>query len=213
MSQNPIILYIRAMNFVQANELSGKPIADLRVPDIFERGFVPGSVNAGLNGPFEERFPVLFPNKNADLIIIADDTNDADQRLQKLGYQNYRFLEGGYKAYQAAGLPIDMVISITTEEFELDINFREEVIVDVRTTDKYDEGHVLDAMNIPVLELESQIKLLDKEKPVYLYCSGGYSSMMAASILKKNGFQLIKNVYGGIKKISETRVPIVPTKK
>lgn len=206
-------MYIRAMNFAQVNELSGKQIADLRVPDIFERGFVPGSVNAGLNGPFEERFPVLFPDKKAELIVVADDTNDANDRLQKMGYTNYRFLEGGYKAYQNAGLPIDMVISITTEEFELDINFREEVIVDVRTTDKYDEGHVVDAMNIPVLEMESQIQLLDKEKPVYLYCSGGYSSMMAASILKRNGFQLIKNVYGGIKKISETRVPIVPTKK
>jgi rhodanese-related sulfurtransferase len=119
------------------------------------------------------------------------------------------FLENGFKTYAAAQKPIDVIISVSTEEFELDLNFNNEFVVDVRNSEKYNSGHVLEAINIPYTELPQQLNNLPKDKVIYMYCSSGYSSMIAASLLRKNGFLLIKNVYGGIEEISKTKIPII----
>src|SRR5690606_28870185 len=144
------------MKKISAEQLKNHRIADIRVPDIFERGFIPGSINIGTNGPFEERFPMFFPKDEEDIVIISDHIEDDVARLQKMGYQKFSVLDGGYKSYLDSGFEPDMIISITPEEFELDINFRQEVIIDVRQGEKYNESHVMDAMSFPVQDIANR---------------------------------------------------------
>ncbi len=197
------------MKFAEIEDFKNLSILDTRVPDIFERGFIPKSINIGLNGNFETKVKAIFKDFTQKLLICADKNQESEERLNAIGFKNLVFLEEGFKTYQNLNKSIDMIISINTEEFELDLNFKEEFVLDVRDEEKFNEGHVMGAKNIPVAELSNQLDSLPQLEPIYIYCSGGYSSVIAASILKKNGYHLVKNVYGGINKIKETKVPIV----
>ncbi len=197
------------MKFIELDQIQQYEILDTRIPDLFERGFIPRSINVGLNGSFEQKIKTVFPNTSTPLLVVSDKNELSLNQLNELGYTNLVFLENGFKTYAQAQLPIDVIISVSTEEFELDLNFNNEFVVDVRKPEKYNSGHVLEAINIPYTELPTQIHTLPKDKVIYLYCSSGYSSMIASSLLRKNGFLLIKNVYGGIEQISKTKIPII----
>ncbi len=197
------------MKFIELDQIQQYEILDTRIPDLFERGFIPRSINVGLNGSFEQKLKTVFPDTSTPLLVVSDKNELSLNQLNELGYSNLVFLENGFKTYAQAQLPIDVIISVSTEEFELDLNFNNEFVVDVRNPEKYNNGHVLEAINIPYTELPSKLHALPKDKVIYLYCSSGYSSMIASSLLRKNGFLLIKNVYGGIEQISKTKIPII----
>jgi rhodanese-related sulfurtransferase len=75
------------------------------------------------------------------------------------------------------------------------------VLLDVRTKEEYDTGHIKGSILIPVdnLKEEAEIKLKDKDAPIFVYCRSGNRSTTAANILVNLGY---KNVYnlGGINK-------------
>ena len=73
-------------------------------------------------------------------------------------------------------------------------------LVDVRTQEEYEAGHIDDAVNFNIIDNEtflSQIQTLDKQQPVYLYCKMGGRSNRAANIMKENGFTQIFDYSGG----------------
>jgi rhodanese-related sulfurtransferase len=72
-------------------------------------------------------------------------------------------------------------------------------LIDVRTSKEFEEGHLDNALNIDVLkdDFASQVKKLNVDKPIYLYCRSGKRSANAASILKNLGFTDINDMEGG----------------
>jgi len=72
------------------------------------------------------------------------------------------------------------------------------VILDVRTVEEYNEGHIEDAVLIPVGELESRLDELDSRKDTLVYCRSGVRSATASQILVDNGFSSVYNMLGGI---------------
>ncbi|MDP2175000.1 MAG: rhodanese-like domain-containing protein [Bacteroidota bacterium] len=194
---------------MDVDHISDYYILDTRVQDIFERGFIPSSINIGLNGSFDEKITQIIKDKTIEILVIANDNEICKKRLEELGYINLFFLKNGYNTYLESNRAIDMIISITPEELELDLNFQAEFVIDVRNAEKFADGHVLGALNFPLETFIDDLNKIPRDKPIYIYCSGGYSSVIAASILRKNGFSYIKNVYGGLNKIKETKIPIV----
>lgn len=74
------------------------------------------------------------------------------------------------------------------------------VILDVRTKEEYDSGHLPGAMLIPVSELKARMDELgqDKAKKILVYCQTGFKSVIASKILAEEGFSSAYNLLGGI---------------
>jgi hydroxyacylglutathione hydrolase len=189
-------------------------IIDFRIPDIFEYGFVPNSINIGINGDPDKWLKALVQADRKIVCIFPEGKESyCENILLDNGFTNVAgFLLGGFKTWEKSKNPIDMVISITPEEILLDIKFLKETekIIDLRTESEIKSGKLPDALFIELQQLSSMLTELDPEHTFYLYCSGGYRSMIAASILKYHGYKWVKNIYGGFTRIQAEMGKINP---
>lgn len=184
-------------------------VLDTRNPEDFENGSVIGAINIGLNGQYAPWVGALLdPKKALILITNPDKETEAILRLARVGYENVKgFLKGGMFEWKKAGKPVYDVNSISAVEFAK-INTSKNVI-DVRNHGEWSTGIIKNAKLITLAELEKNLHSLNKDQSYFIYCAGGYRSMMATSILQKNGFNNVTNVRGGIAKIKEAGVPLV----
>ncbi|MBK9731226.1 MAG: MBL fold metallo-hydrolase [Chitinophagaceae bacterium] len=189
----------------------GTLVIDTRHENIFEKGFVPGSIFIGLNGRFAEWVGTLI-SMDEPVLLVTETGKEEETiiRMARVGYDNViGFLEGGFDAWKDAGKEFDMVISIDADEFNLDYKHDDLRVVDVRKESEYESGHVAGAVNVVLQQLDEQVsKLEDKEEALYVHCLGGYRSMIAASLLKRKGYHQLKNITGGWQAISKTDVAI-----
>ena len=183
-------------------------VLDTRHADQFTQGFVPGSIFIGLEGRFAEWSGSLLPFKSP-LVLVTEAGMEKETviRLARVGFSNVvGYLEGGFDAWKASGEPIDMIIDVEADELAMDIPFDDNLVVlDVRRPAEYNLGHVKDAINIPLNEMTDLVNIadLEEEQNIYIHCAGGYRSVIAASLIKRQGLHNIRNVVGGWNKIKE----------
>ncbi len=184
-------------------------LLDTRPASLFTEQFVPGSINIGLDGRFAEWAGMLLSfDKNILLVCENNKENESVTRLARVGFQNFiGFLKGGIEAWKKAGEEIDLIINVDADELAMDLPFDANiVVVDVRKEPEFNEGHVKGAVNIPLENLidpASMSNIEDKDN-LYIHCAGGYRSVIAASLMKREGIHNLYNVNGGFNKIKET---------
>lgn len=188
----------------------GNILLDTRESGVFSMGFVPGSVGIGLEGRFAEWAGNLLPfDKPIVLVTKKGQEQETIIRLARVGFSRIEgYLEGGYEAWVSAGEPIDMIIDVEADEMVMDIPYDEKmVIIDVRREAEFGDGHVLDAVNIPLDELTDPAAMANFEDNhnIYVHCGGGYRSVIAASLMKRQGIHNLRNVAGGWDKIKEQK--------
>jgi hydroxyacylglutathione hydrolase len=183
-------------------------ILDTRNSGLFSLGFVPGSISIGLDGRFAEWAGSLLPF-DKPMILVTEQGKEKETivRLARVGFDKIEgVLEGGFEAWQAAGENIDMIIDVEADELAMDIPFDPNiVIIDVRKETEYGSGHIKDALNIPLSNLTDPGSMadLDDKHNMYVHCAGGYRSIIASSLLKREGFHNLRNVVGGWSQIKE----------
>ncbi|MBD1396448.1 MBL fold metallo-hydrolase [Pontibacter sp. JH31] len=197
--------------FEAAVNETGALVLDTRKPETFAAGFIPNSINIGIDGNFAPWIGALIPDIQQPILFIADQGREEEvvTRLARVGYDYaLGYLQGGLEAWKAAGKEVDTIKSISAAEFAADYAKDNSIkVVDVRKDGEFQAEHVETAQHASLDYLNDHLAELPKEEDMYIHCAGGYRSMIAASILKARGFDNVINVEGGFKAITETDVP------
>lgn len=196
--------------FEEMAEYSGALLLDVRNNNDFAKGFIPQSVNIGLDGDFAPWVGALIADVQQPILLITDENQEEETvtRLSRVGFDNViGFLKGGFDAWKNSGKEIDTVNRISAQEFEKEISGKEVKIIDVRKESEYEAEHVDEAFNKPLAYINQWINTLDYKEHFYLHCAGGYRSMMAASILQARGYRNFSEIAGGFGEIAKTGVP------
>jgi glyoxylase-like metal-dependent hydrolase (beta-lactamase superfamily II)/rhodanese-related sulfurtransferase len=185
-------------------------VLDTRPAEVFAKGFIPNSVNIGLDSNFAMWVGEMVPDIKQAILLVTEPGKEEESiiRLSRVGYDNtIGFLLGGFDAWKAAGKEVDTVDRIDAPEFAKRYATKP-IVIDVRKKSEFDSEHVVDAINVPLNQISQHLAQFPKDKPFILHCAGGYRSMIAASILKQRGWENFVDVVGGFSAIKETDVKL-----
>lgn len=198
--------------FEQAANETGALILDTRNADEFAKGFIPNSINIGIEGNFAPWVGALIPDIRQQILLITDEGREEEviTRLARVGYDyTIGYLKGGFEAWKSAGREVDTVERLDPAQIPARLAGAAVELLDVRRPSEYEEGHVAGARNVPLDYLNESLGELDRKKSYVVHCAGGYRSMVFASILKSRGFDLISDVRGGFNAIRNSgKVPL-----
>ena len=183
-------------------------ILDTRDANSFAKGFIPNSINIGIDGNFAMWVGEMITDIQQEILLVTEPGREEEAviRLSRVGYDHtIGFLEGGIESWINAGKEVDQLERIDATAFE-GIH-TDQLVIDVRKKSEFDSEHVVGAVNIPLNEINKHLAEIPKDKEFVLYCAGGYRSMIAASILKQRGWDHFKDVIGGFGEIAKTSVP------
>lgn len=192
-----------------ANE-TGALILDTRKPQEFAKGFVPNSINIGIDGSFAPWVGALIPDIKQEILLITEEGREEEvvTRLARVGYDHaIGFLKGGFNAWKAANKEVDSITSISVQQLAEAQKANPEInILDVRKGSEHLSEHIVGATNAPLDYINESMLKVDKNKTYYVHCAGGYRSMIFTSILRARGYNNLIDVDGGFKAIKDSEL-------
>lgn len=190
-----------------ANE-TGALILDTRNAETFSKGFVPNSINIGIDGSFAPWVGALIPDVKQEILLVTDPGREQETvtRLARVGYDYcLGYLEGGIEAWKAAGLETDQIQRISVSELaEIVAKEPETAVFDVRKGSEYLSEHYAKASSAPLDTVNESMLDIPRDKTVYIHCAGGYRSMIFASILRARGYDNLIDVREGFKGLKDS---------
>jgi rhodanese-related sulfurtransferase len=190
-----------------ANETNAL-ILDARHEQAFAKGFIPNSINIGIDGSFAPWVGTLIPDVQQQILVVAEEEriNEVITRLARVGYDHaIGYLKGGFETWLKAGKEIDTIESIDAIELQKRKAANpDHVILDVRRKSEYDSEHLVGAENLPLDYINQNMSEIDKKKTYYVHCAGGYRSMTFVSTLRARGYINLIDIQGGFKALKES---------
>lgn len=180
----------------------GVQIVDVRSPADFAGSHLKGSINVGLDGKYATWCGTVL-DKSTAIVVVGEEgqQEEAIMRLGRIGFDQVKgYLKGGVESLHERPELIQVVkrISATALSERLAEDSPPHVL-DVRTANEWDEGHIEGSVNIPLNQLQTRIDEIDPNQDWIVHCQGGYRSSIATSILQRRGFSQVQDMVGGFK--------------
>jgi hydroxyacylglutathione hydrolase len=179
----------------------GAQLLDTRGPAQFEGGHLKGSVNIALDGSYATwSGTILDPDK--PIVVVADPGREVEavKGLSRIGFDGVAgYLAGGID--RAGDLPHarDRTERVDAESLAAQlVSAAPPVLVDVRTPTEWHQGRIERAVNVPLSQLAERLATLPRDRRIVVYCTTGYRSAIAASLLRRAGFLRVADLAGGL---------------
>jgi hydroxyacylglutathione hydrolase len=184
-------------------------VLDTRDAQTFSEGFVPNSINIGIDGNFAPWVGALIPDIKQQILLVAEPGREEEvvTRLARVGYDYcIGYLDGGFEAWKKAGMEVDKIERISADQLaDILAKKPEAPVFDVRKQSEYLSEHIEEAENTPLDFINDSMLRIPKDKTAYIHCAGGYRSMVFASILRARGYDNLVDVAGGFKAIKDSQ--------
>ncbi len=179
-----------------AKTLSTGLVIDTRPASEFAKGHVPGTLNIPFNGSFVTWAGWLIPYER-DFYLITDRMDQLDDVRKALALIGLDRISGHFSPAAAAGQETVAQVSVADlPRLQASSGY---VVIDVRNDNEWNEGHIPDAIHIPLGQLKQRIGEIPADEQVVVHCQGGGRSSIAASLLLKMGRKKAANLTGGFK--------------
>jgi glyoxylase-like metal-dependent hydrolase (beta-lactamase superfamily II)/rhodanese-related sulfurtransferase len=192
----------------------GAQILDVRDSTEFASAHLAGSINIGLGGQFATWCGTVL-SREAPIVIVADPggEHEAATRLGRIGFDHV----AGYLENGLANLKSRPDLTMHTERLSAQVaaeraGARERdvvpLVLDIRTPREREEKRLAGSLGIPLNHLVERLSELPSDRPVIVYCAGGYRSSIAASLLQHHGFTRVSEIAGGVTAWEAARLPV-----
>ena len=206
---NNSLIPLDVKKFKELMNIKNVVVLDVRNQNEFKQGYVPGSIFIGLNGSFAPWVGSIIKDINTKLLLVCDEGLEKETilRLSRVGFDNcLGYLDGGFSSWSSNN-NFDIIESVSAEDLSHEI---EKVnLIDVRKSGERLNGYLFNSKHISLDSFQEKITEIDIKDKHYVHCAGGYRSMIACSILKRNGYNSVVDVEGGFSSIRNSNFKII----
>ncbi len=202
------------LDHVLALQESGAQVLDTRDPAEFAAAHLAGSINIGLAGQYATWAGTVLTHEQP-IVIIADPgrEQEAAMRLGRIGFdQIVGYLKDGLHSVRSRP---DLLVSterlsaqVAAERMAAAAPDQAPILIDVRAPGERQQKRIAGSIGIPLTQLRNRVSELPPDRPLLVYCAGGYRSSIAASLLQRQGRSDVSEIAGGIAAWDAGKLPV-----
>ncbi len=175
-------------------------ILDVRDKNEFASGHIPNSLFIGIDGMFAPWVGTVIEEISTPLLLVIPKGREKEtiKRLARVGFDNtLGYLNDGFESWKNAGKKTNYINTISPNIFKEESKKKLLKVYDVRKPFEFNSSHLENSINVPLNNLNQNIKDSEKENELFLHCQTGYRSMIASSLLKIKGYKNVNDIDGG----------------